>query len=182
MPAAAPAPSPPPRTRNCCPWHGYNKHAYYWQVSQENPPRHLPGRGTARSAVEGFYGVRRTPPPCFAWSPSPANAGEEFHALLIPQRMDRVRPRHPDGVAGDGAQRDRQREAAGEHERRRPKRDAAVEAVQPVAHHPPRHRPGDQIGDDHRLGELPGEQPDDVARAGAEHLADADLLRPPLGG
>ena len=35
---------------------------------------------------------------------------------------------------------------------------------------------------DHGLRELPGEQPDDVADAGAEHLADADLLGPPLGG
>jgi hypothetical protein len=31
-----------------------------------------------RSMVEGFYGVRRTPPPGFARSPSPANAGEEL--------------------------------------------------------------------------------------------------------
>ena len=33
-----------------------------------------------------------------------------------------------------------------------------------------------------RLGELPGEQPHDVAGAGAEHLPDADLLGAPLGG
>ena len=72
--------------------------------------------------------------------------------------------------------------SAGEQERRRAERDPRVEAVQPVAHHPPGDRPGDQIGDDHRLGELPGEQPDDVADAGAEHLPDADLLGPPLGG
>ena len=38
------------------------------------------------------------------------------------------------------------------------------------------------IGDDHRLGELPGEQPDDVAGARAEHLPDPDLLGAPLGG
>ena len=47
-----------------------------------------------------------------------------------------------------------------------PSVDPRVEAVQPVAHHPPGDRPGDQIGDDHRLGELPGEQPDDVAGCG----------------
>ena len=31
-----------------------------------------------RSMVEGFFGLSKAPPPCFAWSPSPANAGEEL--------------------------------------------------------------------------------------------------------
>ena len=39
------------------------------------------GRGTMRSMVEGsVLELRRTPPPRFARSPSPANAGEEFTA------------------------------------------------------------------------------------------------------
>src|SRR3712207_7393732 len=43
-----------------------------------NPPRDFAGRGTARSAVEGFFGLAKAPPPCFAWSPSPAKAGEDL--------------------------------------------------------------------------------------------------------
>jgi hypothetical protein len=31
-----------------------------------------------RSMVEGLFGVRKAPPPPFGWSPSPANAGEDF--------------------------------------------------------------------------------------------------------
>jgi hypothetical protein len=41
------------------------------------PPPDFRGRGTARSAVEGFFGRSKAPPPCYAWSPSPAIAGEE---------------------------------------------------------------------------------------------------------
>src|SRR5687767_11638227 len=64
------------------------------RVLHEIPPRDFAGRGTApfdaacggaqdklrlrRSAVEGFFGLGTTPPPGFAWSPSPANAGEDF--------------------------------------------------------------------------------------------------------
>jgi hypothetical protein len=31
-----------------------------------------------RSMVEGFFGLRKAPPPHFVRSPSPAKAGEEF--------------------------------------------------------------------------------------------------------
>jgi hypothetical protein len=31
-----------------------------------------------RSMVEGFFQTRKAPPPPFGWSPSPANAGEDF--------------------------------------------------------------------------------------------------------
>src|SRR3954470_11693283 len=34
-----------------------------------------------RSMVEGFYRVRRTPPPRFARSPSPGNPGEELRKV-----------------------------------------------------------------------------------------------------
>src|SRR3546814_8314709 len=85
--------------------------------------------------------------------------------------------RSRDGADGDG-----KREEARQHERRRPQSDPGIEGVEPVAHHPPGDRPRDEVGDDHRLGELPGEKAHDVARAGAHHLADADLLRPALGG
>jgi hypothetical protein len=33
-----------------------------------------------RSMVEGFFQLRRTPPPHFVRSPSPANAGEDLYA------------------------------------------------------------------------------------------------------
>jgi hypothetical protein len=39
------------------------------------PPLHSQGRGTARSVVEGPFGIEE--PPGFAWSPSPRNLGEE---------------------------------------------------------------------------------------------------------
>jgi hypothetical protein len=44
---------------------------------------------TARSAVEGFFGVRRASPPGFAWSPSPANAGEDLgtKSAIIEKRL-----------------------------------------------------------------------------------------------
>jgi len=35
-----------------------------------------------RSMVEGPFGVRRTPPPRFARSPSPRNLGEDFRYFL----------------------------------------------------------------------------------------------------
>ncbi|HEX8126850.1 MAG TPA: Rid family hydrolase [Allosphingosinicella sp.] len=33
--------------------------------------------------MEGFFGVGEAPPPCFAWSPSPANAGENLGRRLF---------------------------------------------------------------------------------------------------
>src|SRR3546814_19329229 len=69
-----------------------------------------------------------------------------------------------------------------QHEGAGPEVDARVEAVEPIPHRPPGDRPGDEVGYDDGLGELPGEQPHDVAAAGAHHLADADLLSPALGG
>src|SRR3546814_13970162 len=65
-----------------------------------------------------------------------------------------------------------------QHEGAGPEVDARVEAVEPIPHRPPGDRPGDEVGYDDGLGELPGEQPHDVAAAGAHHLADADLLSP----
>src|SRR5687767_5801640 len=102
--------------------------------------------------------------------------------LFVAKRVDGVGARDLDRVAGDGAERDGERERAGEDEGAGPEVDPRVEIVEPVAHQPPGGGPGDQIGDDHRLGELPGEQFDDVAGAGAEYLADADLLGAALGG
>jgi Endoribonuclease L-PSP len=33
--------------------------------------------------VEGFFGFREAPPPCFAWSPSPAKAGEDLRRRFL---------------------------------------------------------------------------------------------------
>ena len=44
---------------------------------EQDPPRHLQGRETARSAVEGLLEAEEPPPPSCGRSPSPAKAGEE---------------------------------------------------------------------------------------------------------
>jgi hypothetical protein len=49
-----------------------------------NPPRDSAGRGTSRRLVKGFFGLSKAPPPGFAWSPSPANAGEDFTGYISP--------------------------------------------------------------------------------------------------
>jgi hypothetical protein len=36
-----------------------------------------------RSMVEGAFLIRRTPPPRFARSPSPANAGEDYRKIPV---------------------------------------------------------------------------------------------------
>jgi hypothetical protein len=39
------------------------------------PPRHLPGRGTARSAVEGFFGDPKNPSTMLRMVPLPRKSG-----------------------------------------------------------------------------------------------------------
>jgi hypothetical protein len=85
-------------------------------------------------------------------------------------------------MAHDRCHRDPKGDRCGNHERNWCQGNSLVEAVQPVAHHPPGDRPGDNVGDDHGPAELPNEQPDDIPRPRAQHLADADFLRPPLRG
>ena len=46
----------------------------------------------------------------------------------------------------------------------------------------PGQRPGDQVGDQHRNGELPQQQEHHIADARPEHLADADFLGAAPGG
>jgi hypothetical protein len=46
-----------------------------------------------RSMVEGFCSFRRTPPPRFAQSPSPANAGEDLRPARYKARRNRVSAR-----------------------------------------------------------------------------------------
>src|SRR3546814_15702945 len=67
--------------------------------------------------------------------------------LFVAEGGDRIRSCDLEGVAGNGADRDDEREQAREQERRWAERDAGVEAVQPVAHHPP----GDRT-DERRVG------------------------------
>src|SRR3546814_6329784 len=98
--------------------------------------------------------------------------------LFVAKGVDGVGARHREGVAGDGADGDGEGEYRRQHEGAGPEVDARVEAVEPIPHRPPGDRPGDEVGYDDGLGELPGEQPHDVAAAGAHHLADADLLSP----
>src|SRR5687767_7626405 len=40
------------------------------------------GGGTREARWRGSSGLSKAPPPGFAWSPSPANAGEDFHRKL----------------------------------------------------------------------------------------------------
>ena len=61
-------------------------------MRRKNPPLHLQGRGTMRSMVEGFYGLSMAPPPGFAWSPSPANAGEDLGHYNPPSQARKLRP------------------------------------------------------------------------------------------
>src|SRR6185369_3421447 len=82
---------------------------------------------------------------------TPADAARLFVVILfIPQRVNGVGASHLDRVADDRDDGDSERDRSGEHERNRRERDALVEAVQPVAHHPTRDGPRDDIGDDHR--------------------------------
>src|SRR6185503_12653999 len=100
---------------------------------------------------------------------------------LVPQRVNGVGPRDLDGVA------DHRRDGDADCNRRREDEwngaelNALVKAVEPRPHEPPGDGPGNEIRKDDRAAELPHEQPDDVARARAEHLPDADFLRPSRG-
>ena len=49
-----------------------------------------------------------------------------------------------------------------------------------MPHQPPRNRPGDEVGEQHRPAELPEKQRKDLARVRAQRLADPDLLGSPL--
>lgn len=102
--------------------------------------------------------------------------------LFVSQSVDRIGARDAYRVTRDRDDRDAEREQPGHDERRRLERDAIVKPVEPVAHHPPGNRPGNDIGDHDRLAELPDKQAYDVAGSRAEHLADADFLGPALRG
>ena len=94
--------------------------------------------------------------------------------------MDGVGARDLQRVTDDRPDGDGECEQAREDEGKRTEIDPVLEFGKPVAHRPPGDRPGDQIGEQDRAGELPDEQLNDVAVARAEHLPDADLLGPML--
>src|SRR4051794_35645016 len=60
------------------------------------PPLVFEGRGTARSAVEGLFGLSNAPPPCCAWSPSPANAGEDLSFPIADMRLELAEDGRPE--------------------------------------------------------------------------------------
>src|SRR3954449_6747763 len=94
--------------------------------------------------------------------------------LFVPEGVDWAEPRDPDRVAGNGRDRDDQREQPGHDEGAWRQRDADIEAVQPVAHGPPGNRPGNDISKDHRLRELAGEKRDNAPTAPGRERGNAD--------
>src|SRR5690348_3305439 len=60
------------------------------------------GRGTARSAVEGPYGVRTAPPLCFAWSTSPSPAATGRKMSWLRRELQRLAGEEAEGLTGFG--------------------------------------------------------------------------------
>src|SRR6516162_2584936 len=71
---------------------------------------------------------------------------------------------------------DRQRSHAHAREIEGIQRDAISESLEPAVQIVPGDGPGDQVCDENGNRELPEQQDDHVAVAGAEHLADTNLL------
>src|SRR6266705_3575392 len=61
-------------------------------------------------------------------------------------------------------------------------RDPVSVALQPMVQIIVGHWPRDYIGNQHRNGELPQQEPHDIARASSEHFAEANLLGATLDG
>ena len=101
---------------------------------------------------------------------------------LAAQRLDRIAGSGPVAVPAYGEQRDEQHGAAGEQGRPRRDVDPIDEALQPFAEEIPRDGDGDDERDADPSDEPQVEHPQDLARGGAVHLADTNLLRAPLDG
>src|SRR4051794_29105918 len=110
------------------------------------------------------------------------NSSETWCSLsFVPKSVNGLGTCDLHGMADDRGDRDAKGDRCSEHERDGRQRDALIEAVQPVAHHPPGNRPGNDVGNDHRTAELPDEQPDDVPGSSAKDLADSNFLGAALG-
>ena len=101
--------------------------------------------------------------------------------LFMAQRLGRLGLRDSERLADHGGQRDGGQQCCSSQKVERVQSDPLIEAVQPDPHRQPRHRPGDEVGQQHGAQQLAHEQSQHVGCGGAQRLSDADFLHPPGG-
>ena len=84
-------------------------------------------------------------------------------------------------MGADGQQCDEQGKSRGRWEQPRRQIDVISETLQPQCMAYASHGPGDEIGPQHGLGELPKQKLNYIAGISAQGLADTDFVRPLLG-
>jgi hypothetical protein len=102
--------------------------------------------------------------------------------LVIAKRCYWFGLRHEVRLDADCDKRAQQSQRGGCKEQRRLEIDVVSETMQPAVHEEPSNGSSDGISPDHGLDELPYQKPYDIAGARAHGLANANLLRPALGG
>src|ERR1700680_2330332 len=106
----------------------------------------------------------------------------EVAVLFIAQRKDGTRAGDTQRVRKNRDPGDRQRGGAGGQKIERIERNSVGVTLEPMVEIIISDGPGDRIGNQHRDGELPKQEPYDVTCARPEYFADADLLGAALGG